>query len=118
MRLLKRNCTGATYYPYTGQTSDLNEDGLHTGEYHPVYGDAVEIHRANLSTASGRTEQNSAGKDNRYTHTMLIDRKSLEIEEHGKIECKGESYEILAVRRSLSFISLALRRIQKSGERG
>lgn len=109
MKLLLKNTTLFEYKPWTGAESDLNDDGEHTGEFHPVYGDPVE-YRGNISTPNGQTQQQFYGEDIRYTHTLVMDKPDADINEHGQILWKGHTYEILAVRPSLNVLSVALRR--------
>ena len=71
-KLLKRNCRRFEYFAYTGLTSDLNEDGLHTGVPKPVYDDPVE-YEGNISAPSGQSAQTFAGLDIRYTHVLVMD---------------------------------------------
>ena len=109
MRLLLRNTTEFEYLPYDGVGSDLNDDGEHTGEFHPAYGKPVR-YRGNISAPSGQTAHTFYGEDIRYTHTLVMDKK-VDIDEHGVIRWCGHTYEIVAVRPSLNAMSIALRRI-------
>ena len=110
MRLLRRNTTEFEYLPYSGTETDLNDDGEHTGEFRPEYGDPV-IYRGNISSPSGHTVHQFYGEDIRYTHTLVLDNPNADIEEHGMIRWKNNLYEITAVRPSLNVLSVALRRI-------
>ena len=114
MRLLKRNCTTATYYPYSGFITGTNAYGQHTGENKVVYGDAVKLRRVNLSTASGYASQNLFGKDTPYTYVLLVDDLDAGIEEHGLIVCEEQVFEITAVRKSLNVVSVALKKSKLS----
>lgn len=109
MRLLKRNTTEFEYLPYTGVETDLNEDGEHTGEFHPEYGTPIPM-RGNISTPNGQTSNQFYGEDIRYTHTLVMDHPNPGIDEYGKIRWKGEDYEIRAVRPSINSVSIALRK--------
>lgn len=109
MRLLRRNLTEFEYLPYDGTETDLNDDGEHTGEFHPKYGDP-EIYRGNISTPSGQTTHTFYGSDIRYTHTLLMDR-DVGITEHGVIRWRGRMYEVTAVRPSLNVVNIALRQM-------
>ena len=110
MKLLRRNMTQFEYLPSNGTMTDLNDDGEHTGEFHPEYGTAV-TYKGNISSPSGHTVQQFYGEDIRYTHTLLMDKPDAEINEYGMIRWKGELYEITAVRPSLNVLSIALRKI-------
>ena len=110
MKLLRRNLTGFEYLPYTGVDTDLNEDGDHTGELRPVYGEAIPM-RGNISAPSGNTNQTFYGEDIRYTHTLIMGDMNCGITEHGVILWKGNRYEVTAVRPSINFINIALVRV-------
>ena len=108
MRLLKRNVTEFEYLPLESQSSDLNDDGEHTGIYHPVYGNAVQ-YKGNISVPSGQVQHQFYGMDIRYTHTLLMDDVKADIKESGLIRWKGHLYDIQAIRPSLNVLSIALR---------
>ena len=113
MRLLRRNTTEFEYLPNTGETSDVNDDGDHTGEYHPVYGTAV-TYRGNISVPSGHTEHQFFGEDARYTHVLVMDDPNVAIDVYGVIRWNGDLYDISAVRPSLNAVSIALRKQTKT----
>lgn len=113
MKLLRRNTTEFEYLPYTGSESDVNSDGDHTGEFHPVYDDPITL-RGNISTPSGHTLHQFYGEEVRYTHTLVMDNPNAPIDEYGMIRWKGDLYEISAVRPSLNALSVALRKCTKS----
>lgn len=109
MRCLERNKTSFEYLPYTGEETDLNAYGEHTGEFHPDYGDPIP-YRGNISTPSGRSNQTFYGEDIRYTHTLVMELPKEEISVHGLIRWKGDLYDIQAVRPSINSLTVALRR--------
>lgn len=111
MKLLRRNTTKFEYLPYTGVMTDVNADGDHTGEFHPEYGDPV-TYRGNISSPSGHSVQQFYGEEIRYTHTLVMDKPDVDINEHGLIRWKGDLYEITAVRPSLNAVSIALRKME------
>jgi len=116
MRLLRRNTTVFEYLPYDGTETDLNDDGEHTGEFHPDYGTAV-TYRGNISTPSGQTAHTFYGEDIRYTHMLVMDKPDAAINEHGVVLWKGHQYEVTAVRPSLNVLNIALRRMtEDNGE--
>ena len=112
MKCLERNKTQFEYLPYTGMGSDLNADGEHTGELEPEYGRGVK-YRGNISTPSGRENQMFYGEDIRYTHTLVMEKAGAKIDEYGQIRWNGDLYDIVAVRPSLNFLSIALRKQTK-----
>jgi len=109
VRNLKRNETVFEYLPPDGETTDLNEDGEHTGEFYQQHGKPVTI-RGNISMPSGFTSQDFFGTDTRYTHVLVMDNPKADISELGMIRWKGDLYEIRAVRPSLNVLSAALRK--------
>lgn len=110
MKQLRRNTTPFEYLRHTGQESDLNRDGEHTGEYHPIYSKPI-AYRGSISSPSGHTIHQFYGEDIRYTHTLVMDKPDVDIDEQGLIRWKGHLFEITAVRPSLNAISIALKRL-------
>lgn len=113
MRLLKRNTKEFEYLPNTGETSGINDDGDHTGEYRPVYGEPV-TYRGNISVPSGHTQHQFFGEDIRYTHILVMDNPDVAIDEFGVIRYNGDLYDITAVRPSLNAVSIAIRKRTKT----
>ena len=109
MKRLRRNTRKFEYLPWTGEESDLDIYLRHTGQFHPEYGEPVE-YRGNISTPSGKVAQTFYGQDIRYTHTLVMDNPDANIAETGLVRYRGETYEIVAVRRSINALSAALRR--------
>ena len=109
MKCLRRNMTEFEYLPYDGTETDLNDDGEHTGEFHRSYGYPV-LMMGNISVPSGNVNQTFYGQDIRYTHTLVMDDPNTEINEGGLIRWKGHLYDIRAVKPSINFVSVALRR--------
>ena len=109
MKNLKRNMTEFEYLPPDGETTDLNEDGEHTGEFYQKHSDPVPM-KGNISMPSGNVSQDFFGTDTRYTHVLLLDDPDADISELGMIRWKGNLYEIRAVRPSLNALSVALRK--------
>lgn len=110
MQLLKRNLKEMEYIPYEGE-SDLDPDtGRHTGEPVAQYGEPITF-MGNISTPSQYVNATFYGDDIRYTHTLMLDpNNSFTVEEYGLIRYKNDTYEIRAVRPSLNYLSVALRK--------
>lgn len=108
MKLLIRNRTEFEYYGYSGLETDLDENGFHTGEFHPEY-ISPTTYKGNISTPSGSAVQAFDGLDIRYTHVLVMDNPNVDIQEHGYIVWKDREYDITAVRRSINSVSIALR---------
>ena len=109
MRLLRRNTTEFEYLPPTGNETDIDANGDHTGDFHPEYGDPI-TYRGNISAPSGQVQHQFYGLDIRYTHTLLMDDPTADIHERGLIRWQGHTYDIQAVCPSLNVLSVALRR--------
>lgn len=111
MILLKRNLKEMEYIPYEGE-SDIDPDtGRHTGEPVPSYGEPIPF-MGNISTPSGYVNPTFYGEDIRYTHTLAMEpTDKFEPSEYGLIRYNDDTYEIRAVRPSLNYITLALRKV-------
>lgn len=110
MQLLKRNLTDFEYIPYAGESEIDPDTGLHTGEPIPSYGDPIPC-KGNISSPSQLVNPTFYGEDIRYTHTLvMIPPDEFEVNEYGLIRYNGSLYEIRAVRPSLNYLSLALRK--------
>ena len=107
MKLQKRNCVEFEYLPYNGLTSDIDENGFHTGVPVPQYGNPV-VYTGNISAPSGSVVQAYDGLEIRYSHILLMDNPDVNIREEGKIRFKNRSYTIKAVRPSMNVFSAAL----------
>lgn len=110
MKIQRRNRTSFEYLPASGEETDLNEYGEHTGEYGPDYGTAV-TYFGTISAPSGNVNQTFYGQDIRYTHVLIMDDPNVDIRENGLIRWKGHEYEIRAVLPTLNTLSVALRRV-------
>lgn len=110
MKNLKRNVTAFEYLPYTGRSSDIDENGDHDGDPHPVYGAPV-TYRGTISAPSGYTNPTFYGRDIRYTHTLIMTNMKADIRESGIIRWNGNLYEVRAVSPSLNVLNIALRRM-------
>lgn len=108
MRLLRRNTTRFMYRALTGETETL-QDGMHTGNYEPTYGDPVQ-YRGNISAPSGFATDNLFGVNTQYTHVLVMDTPNANIAEDGLIEWNGAEYEVKAVRPSLNVLAVALKK--------
>lgn len=113
MQLLRLNSTKFEYLPYAGGETDLDENGRHTGEFHPKYGDPVP-YRGNISSPSGSAAHEWYGLDIRYTHVLVMSNPNTPIDETGLIRWKGDLYEVTAVRPTLNAFKAALRKRTKN----
>lgn len=112
MRLLRRNTTKFLYRAYAGQEEVL-EDGLHTGRFEPAYLTGVQ-YRGTINRPEGFSTDNLFGINTNYTHILLMDKPNTLIEETGLIDWNGNTYEIVAVRKSINVLSVGLRQRTKN----
>ena len=117
MKLLKRNLTEFGYLPYMGESDIDPETSMHTGEPVPTYGDPIPL-EGNISIPSQLVNPTFYGEDIKYTHTLVMEPPETEIDEYGLILWKGDTYKIRAVRPSLNFLALALRKRTKNNADG
>lgn len=110
MILLKRNLKEMEYIPYEGESDIDPTTGRHTGEPVPSYGEPIPF-KGNISAPSQYVNPTFYGEDIRYTHTLIMEPKEgLSVDEYGLIRHNEDTYEIRAVRPSLNYLSLALRK--------
>ena len=107
MRLLERLKTDFTYRAYEGKQENL-KDGKHTGLHQATYADAVAM-RGHIGPPAGVVQARMFGQETRYTHVLLVDDPKTIIAESGLIDWNGKSYEVLAVRPTQNYVSVALR---------
>lgn len=113
MILLKRNLKEMEYLPYEGESDIDPTTGQHTGEPVPSFGEPIPF-LGNISAPSQYVNPTFYGEDIRYTHTLVMDpHADFPVNEYGMIRYLGDLYEIRAVRPSLNYISLALRKQTK-----
>lgn len=108
MKLLKRNTTPFLYMAYLGKTEVL-EDGRHTGDYTPSYGDPIQ-YRGNISPAVGFASDNYFGVGTQYTHILLLDNPKVDITEDGLVVWNDAEYEVKAVRPSINVMAIGLKK--------
>ena len=108
MRLLRRNTTVFQYRAFV-RGDETIRNGLHSGNYKPVYADPVE-YRGNISQPYGYAAAQYFGTETKYTHTLLMDNPNVDIKEYGLIDWQGDTYEIQAVHRSINVLAVALRK--------
>lgn len=112
MKLLRRNTTEFQYRPLSSQI-EVVKDGMHAGNYQPVYSYAV-TYRGHISEPSGMANAAHFGLDTQYSHLLLMDDPNADIREGGIVEWKGGMYDVVAVRPSLNVLSVALRKRKKN----
>lgn len=106
MKLLRRNTVAFQYRPFKGEAD--NGAGTDGGDYRPVYGDPID-YRGNISPPGGLVTDNLFGLGVNYSHVLVMDDPDADIDEYGIVEWNGASYDVVAVRKSLNVLSVALR---------
>lgn len=107
MRLLKRNTTEFEHLAYKGKQEVL-DNGRHTGRLNPQYADPVG-YRGMIDLPSGYVARELFGINLDYTHILVMDDRNAPFKEADLIMWGGDQYEILAVRRSINFLSVAMK---------
>lgn len=110
MRLARRNTTLFKYKPFLGLGSDVDDSGFHTGNPVPMYGEYRTM-RGTISAPSGSVTQALDGLEGTYTHTLIMDSPKVNIKEDGIITWRGNDYAVTAVRPSINFTLIALRKM-------
>lgn len=109
MRLLKRNLTEFGHMPYLGKREIL-VDGKHTGRYETSYGGPI-LCEGYVAVPTGYINATWFGIDLDYSHILLMDDPKAGIKEEDRIEWQGATYEVKAVRPSINFLSIAMKRL-------
>lgn len=109
MRLLRINLTEFSYRAYVGKTERLTEAGRHTGTYDNEYAPGVP-YEGQITIPSGMTNPRMFGLDANYTHILTMEDPETDIKEQGLIDWNGDEYEITAVRPSINYLSVALKK--------
>ena len=115
MRLLRRNLEALEYRAYLGKEETMTDNMKHTGHREPKYDDPVQ-YVGNFSTAGGYASQKMFGRDANYTHVLIVDDPKVSMDENGLIDRGEDTYTITAIRRSLNYTALAIRKRTKNTE--
>ena len=107
MRLLKRNLTEFEHLAYKGKEEVLS-NGRHTGRWTVNYADPA-VYRGTIGLPSGYVAKEMFGLNLDYTHVLLMDDRGAVIKVEDRIAYDGDQYEILAVRKSLNFLTIAMK---------
>lgn len=109
MRLQRINLTEFTYRAYAGKAERLTETGRHTGTYDVEYADGVP-YEGQITIPYGNASARMFGLDANYTHILTMEDPEADIQEQGLIDWKGDVYEVTAVRPSINYLSVALKK--------
>lgn len=107
--MLRRQRTSFEYMPFLRKTEIL-DNGKHTGRHTAKYGGRV-TYTGNVAMPTGYVQATWFGIDKDYSHILIMDDPQAPIKEEGIIEWQGDTYVIQAVRPSINFLSIAMRRI-------
>lgn len=121
MRTLERNKRKLHYCLLTGKTAILDEWGNETGEYTPVYSEAVEMW-ANISAATGADQVEQFGGFLSYDKVIVTDDLACPIDEYAvlfidKAPSYGTDgaplydYVVRRVAKSLNSVSIAVSKV-------
>ena len=119
VRVLKRNKRKFWYSLYLSETEIVDADGNHTGETTISYGDPVECW-ANISPATGQSNQEMFGNLTDYDRVILSDDITLPIDENTVIYIDKDpvqgahNYTVRRVARSINFVAVAVRKVDVS----
>ena len=83
---------------------------MHTGRYEIRYGDPTP-YRGSISAGNGYVRKEIFGIDLDYSHTVLLNDMSADIEETGRIQWRNGLYEIKKVVSTFNVIAIAMKRI-------
>lgn len=110
MRLMERNKQTFYYQTYEGETELVDEDGLDTGRTVAKYSDKTEC-RGTISVASGYAEQQVFGNLEQYDRVIILDDKTVPIDETSRVYIDDKSYIVKRVADSLNFKYIAISRV-------
>lgn len=108
MKLLRRDTVEFQYRPLSA-AMETQTDNRHTGNLKPEYGYPV-TYRGNISPAGGYVANQLFGQNSNYTHVLLMDDPTADVQESGIIEWNNGVYEIYSISRSRNFMHVALRK--------
>lgn len=114
MRCLDRNKQKFYYALYQGEQEIIDADGDKTGQYGSSYDTAKEYY-GNISPASGYVNFEMFGTLKDYTHIITCE-KNCPITENailwiGEPTSKPYNYLVMAVRKSLNSVNLAVKQV-------
>lgn len=111
MRDLKRNQILVTFRPYLRNDEIIDENGYHTADYSPVFGEEQQLFLS-VSANKGDYSEQMFGNVLDYDRTMLISDPNCPIDEHSRVTIDGQIYVVKAVARSLNASQYAIKRIE------
>lgn len=115
MRDLKRNQILVTFRPYIGDDEIIDENGYHTADYSPVFGEEQQLFLS-VSANKGDYSEQMFGDVLDYDRTMLISDPDCPIDENTRVTIDEQTYVVKAVARSLNVSQYAIKRVEVSDE--
>ena len=127
MRCMLRNMRNFYYATYEGKSEIEDDYGNKTGEYVVIYSNPVKC-KGNVSAAQGEIQSRQFGDSESYDKVIVLDNVNVPINEHSilwvdtlpTVENDGSSqtphdYIVKEVARSLSSVSIAIKKVDVSG---
>ena len=115
MRDLKRNQILVTFRPYLRNDEIIDENGYHTADYSPVFGEEQQLFLS-VSANKGDYSEQMFGDVLDYDSTMLISDPDCPIDENTRVTIDEQTYVVKAVARSLNVSQYAIKRVEVSDE--
>ncbi len=127
MRGMVRNKQKFYYASYVGEKEIIDEYGNSTGEYAVSYGNPIGYF-GNISAAQGEMQSRQFGESESYDKVIVLDDINAPIDEHSILWVDTlpllnedgttdtpHDYEVTRKAVSLNVVSLAIRKVQVSG---
>lgn len=115
MRTLRRNKKSIHYAVYNGITEVIDENGFHTGEYEPSYGEITEA-KMYVSPATRRATLEMFGINESYDKILITDDLSCPITPTSILwldapVTSASDYVVIRVAKALNHITYAVRSV-------
>ena len=123
MRCLSRNKRRFYFANYQGTREIIDDEGLNTGEYEPVYSEIGETY-GNISVGQGDTESRQFGSSVMYDKVIVMDDPNVPIDEYSILWVDivpdtnvgiPHDYIVKGVHRGINSISIAISKVSVSG---
>ena len=123
MRCLSRNKRRFYFANYQGTREIIDDEGLNTGEYEPVYSEIEETY-GNISVGQGDTESRQFGSSIMYDKVIVMDDPNIPIDEYSILWVDivpdansniQHDYIVKGVHRGINSISIAISKVSVSG---
>lgn len=120
MKTLFRNLKTFYYANENGVSALTDADGYKTGEYEVTYTEPAAV-KGNISASTGSVFENPFGLTEGYDKVIVVDDADLPIQESSVVWVNASTdqphdYVVRRLARSLNSISIAVKRVDVSGE--